>query len=395
MSGGDSASGQSPGVVASFGGATAPPLRVTLVGPSLDILGGQAVQLARLLEQLRHVPELQVDFLPVNPRLPAPIRFLQRIKYVRTVVTSAWYIASLLVRLRSTDVVHAFSASYWSFLLAPVPAMIVGRLFGKGVLLNYHSGEAEDHLARWRSAMVGVRMSHRIVVPSEYLRDVFARFGLDAAPIPNFIEPGQFPFRLRRSLRPVFLSNRNLEPLYNVACSVRAFARIQRELPQARLIVAGFGSERPHLERLVGELGLSNVEFRGRVAPHAMGALLNEADVLLNSPDIDNMPLSLIEAQAAGLPIVSTRSGGIPYLVRDGATGLLVDAGDDAALAAAALRLFREPGLAERLASAAREECLRRYVWSAVRSEWVNTYHAVATRGATVAQAVPVGGEAP
>lgn len=362
------------------GDEASPALRVTLVGPSLDILGGQAVQLARLLDRLREMPELDVTFVPVNPRLPGPARALQRIKYVRTVVTSVAYLVSLLRRLRSTDVVHAYSASYWSFLLAPVPAMLVGRLFGKGVLLNYHSGEAEDHLANWRTAGFGIRLAHRVVVPSGYLREVFARFGFDAAVVPNFVDPQLFPYRPRSVLRPVFLSNRNLEPLYNVACSLRAFARIQQALPDARLIVAGFGSEREKLERLAKDLELANVEFRGRIAPEAMGALLNEADVLLNSPAVDNMPLSLIEAQAAGLAIVSTRTGGIPHLVRDGETGLLVPPNDDQALAAAALRLFREPGLAERLVTAAHEECMRRYVWSAARQAWLSAYRAVAAR---------------
>src|SRR5690606_7519921 len=129
------------------------PLRVCLVGPSLDILGGQAIILNRLRQRLGTVRELEVSFLPVNPRLPRGLAQLQRVKYVRTVVTSVAYVWSLLRTIRHVDVVHAFSASYWSFLLAPVPAMLVGRLFGRTVVLNYRSGEADDHLANWRTAV--------------------------------------------------------------------------------------------------------------------------------------------------------------------------------------------------------------------------------------------------
>jgi hypothetical protein len=125
-------------------------VRVLMVAPSFDILGGQSVQAARLLDRLSEESSLEVSFLPINPRLPGVLRYLQKIKYVRTVVTSIVYIATLLLRVYRYDVIHVFSASYFSFVLAPTPAILIGRLFGRKVLLNYHSGEADDHLRRWR-----------------------------------------------------------------------------------------------------------------------------------------------------------------------------------------------------------------------------------------------------
>lgn len=360
------------------------PLRVALVGPSLDIVGGQSIILDRLLSRFRETPGVEVSFIPVNPRLPGPLRLLQRVKYVRTVVTSIAYFASLLARVRNTDVVHAFSASYWSYLLAPVPAMMAGRLYGKTVVLNYHSGEADDHLTRWRSARFFARLAHCIAVPSGYLEDVFARHGLEAQAVFNFIESERIPHRARSVLRPRVLSNRNLEGLYNVACTVRAFARIQAEYPDAELVIAGDGSQRAALERLVAELGLRQVQFLGRVAPDAMPALYDAADLYLNSPDIDNMPSSILEAYAAGLPVVTTNAGGIPYLVRHEETGLMVDTGDEAALAAQALRLLRDPSLTEHLTRRAHQECLSLYVWPAVRDAWLQLYtraRAIALQG--------------
>lgn len=355
------------------------PVKVCLVGPSMDILGGQAVQLARLFRQLEATPGIQVDFLPMNPRLPGPLGWLQRIKFVRTVVTSFAYWLLLLRRVRRFDVIHAFSPSYWAFLLGPVPAAATARLFRRAVLINYHSGEAEDHLANWRSAIPLLRLAHRIVVPSDYLRDVFANFGLSTVVVPNFVDVESLPFRERSVLRPRVLSNRNLESHYNVSCSIRAFSRIQAKVPSAELVVAGYGSERARLETLVRELGLRHVRFTGRVTPQEMGRLLDWADVLLNSPDIDNMPLSLIEAQAAGLPLVSTSSGGIPYIVRDGETGLLVPPDDDAAMAVAALRLLDDPALVSRITRAARESCLAQFTWPAVEARWVRLYRDMAS----------------
>ncbi len=337
------------------------------------------MQLARLLDQLRNTPGLEVGFLPMNPRLPGPFRLLQRVKYLRTVATSIGYWILLLSRVRQFDVVHAFSPSYWAFLLGPVPAMLVARAYGRAALLNYHSGEAEDHLQNWRTAVPLSRLAHRIVVPSGYLRGVFARFGLAAEAIHNFVDVDAIPFRERTSLHPVFLSNRNLESHYNVEGCIRAFARVQQQVPDASLVVAGYGSQRESLEALVASLGLRNVRFTGRVSLAEMALLLNAADILLNSPDIDNMPLSLIEAQAAGLPIVSTSTGGIPYIVQDGETGLLVPPGDVEGMARASLRLLTEPGLALRLARAARASCIAQFTWPAVQDEWVRVYRDLAT----------------
>jgi L-malate glycosyltransferase len=357
------------------------PLRVAVVAPSMNILGGQAVQALRLLEHLRDGAGLEADLLPVNPILPGLLGRLQRIKYVRTVLTSIRYVASLLARLPSYDVIHVFSASYWSFLLAPLPAMLIGRLYGRKVVLNYHSGEAEDHLSRWPSAVRAMKLAHEIVVPSRYLVEVFARFGLPASAIFNFVDVANVPYRRRQPLRPRFLTNRNLEPLYNVALVLRAFARIQQTTPDATLTVAGFGSQRAALEAQAAALGLRGVSFVGRVPPSEMGALYDASDLFLNGSDIDNMPLSILDAFAAGTPVVTTDAGGIPYVVRDGATGFVVPRGDDAGLADRSLQLLHDPALAVRLADAARAECLAQYTWPVVRDQWVALYSALAGGG--------------
>src|SRR5206468_9988234 len=124
------------------------PLRVCIVAPSLDILGGQAVQAARLRQGLRLLGGVVVGFVPINPRLPGLLHLLQRVRYLRTVVTSLRYVWTLLTALTEYDIVHVFSASYFSFVLAPTPAVLLGKWYGKRVILNYRSGEAEDHLRR-------------------------------------------------------------------------------------------------------------------------------------------------------------------------------------------------------------------------------------------------------
>ena len=159
----------------------------------------------------------------------------------------------------------------------------------------------------------------------------------------------------------------------SVSCVLRAFRLIQDTFPDASLIVVGEGSEREHLQYLSQELHLRNVEFTGSIKPDKMPAYYDRADVYLNSPSIDNMPNSVIEAFACGLPVVSTNAGGIPYIVDDGRTGLLVDIDDHEALARAALRLFREGNFAAEIIKNAHLE-VQKYSWSNVRREWLHVY---------------------
>ncbi|MDT7540275.1 MAG: hypothetical protein QOE33_179 [Acidobacteriota bacterium] len=357
--------------------ATSPVVRVLIVAPALDILGGQAVQAARLLEQLRAEPSLEVGFLPINPEFPRSLRRWQAVKYVRSIRTTALYWLRLLGEVRRYDVIHVFSASYLSFIISPTPALLASKLYGKRIVLNYRSGEAEDHLRRSRAARRLLRLPDVIVAPSGYLVDVFARFNLRARAIFNIVETERFRFRERTPLRPIFLSNRNLEPLYNVGCTLRAFALVQARFPEARLTVAGDGSQRAKLERLARELDLKNTTFAGRIAQERMHELYDAADIYLNSSDIDNMPGSIIEAYASGLPVVTTDAGGIPYILTDGETGLLVRRGDHEAMAACALRLLEDEKLTARIAGAARRAC-DNYSWASVRGAWLKLYHELA-----------------
>ncbi len=362
------------------------PLRVLVVAPSLDILGGQAVQASRLIARLREEATLDVSFLPINPRLPGVFRKLQLIKYVRTVVTTLLYIATLLVRVRAYDVIHVFSASYLSFILSPTPAILIAKLYGKKVMLNYRSGEALDHLTRWRrTALPVIRLADKVVAPSGYLVEVFGRFAIRAESIANTVDLARFEFRNRAPLRPVILSNRNLESLYNVECILRAFALIQNRVSEARLIVAGDGSERKRLESLSAELRLNNVEFIGQVSPEKMPELYDQADIFINASNIDNMPVSHIEAFAAGLAVVTTDAGGIPYIVADNRNGLVVACGDHEALARSVISLLEDAEMAERLITTARADC-EKYTWAAVREEWLTTYAELAGRASITAK---------
>lgn len=347
-------------------------LRIAIVAPSLDILGGQGVQ-ARSLAQALVKEGFEVMFIPVNPRFPRGLRWLRRIPLARTVLNQCLYLPKLF-KLRHADVVHVYSASYWSFLLAPAPAIVVSRWFGKPVILNYHSGEAEDHLAKWGMRVhPWLRRVDKIVVPSTYLQNVFARHGYHAQVVRNIIDTSCFHYRERSQLKPRLLSNRNLEAHYAVDTTLKAFALLRKQWPQARLKIAGYGSERARLEEWVRSERLDGVEFVGRIEPEAMPRLYDEADIFVNSSAIDNQPISILEAFAAGLPVVSTPVGDIPAMMRNQQNGTLVPRDDPAAMAAAITSLLDAPGEAVTMARRARDEA-EQYTWAQVGSAWMDLY---------------------
>jgi len=351
-------------------------LRVAVVAPSLAILGGQSVQADRLLQMWRDDPDVDAWLVPHNPLPPLPLRWMTRIKYLRTLVTEATYLPLLLKELRRADVIHVFSASYSSFLLAPLPAVLIGRALRKPVVLNYHSGEAPDHLARSGVARRILRRVNRNAVPSAFLRDVFSRFGIEATVVPNLVALDGLCYRPRVPLQPRLLSTRNMEPLYNVACTLRAFQAVQAQCPEASLTLVGSGSELPRLKTLASSLGLRNVVFAGRVDPAAIAGYYADHDIYIQSPRIDNMPLSVLEAFASGLPVVSTDVGGIPAILTHREHGLLAPSDDAAMLAGHVLHLLADPDNARTMADQA-NRTLEAYTWPNVRRQWLAMYDSV------------------
>jgi L-malate glycosyltransferase len=348
---------------------------IVLVAPSLEILGGQGIQAQSLVESLRR-EGYPVTFVPINPHFPKWLQWLRKIPYVRTIVNEVLYVSNL-AQLRHGDIVHVFSASYWSFLLAPAPAIIAAKLLHKRVILHYHSGEAADHLSRWRRtvrALLG--LVDEIVVPSAYLQEVFASHGYRTCVIPNIIDLERFYHRDRLPLRPLLLSVRNLEWHYGIDNTILAFASLKTSFPEATLVIAGYGSEEGPLRRVVEQLGLSGVEFVGPIDPGALPTLYDAADIFVNSSVVDNQPVSILEAFAAGLPVVSTPTGDIAAMVRHEETGLLVEPADPPGMAEALRRLLEDPNLTLRMARRARRE-VARYTWQCVREQWRALYEQI------------------
>jgi len=347
-------------------------IKVALIAPSPENIGGQSIQAKRLLDAFAGDEKIELEFVPNNPETP-----FQNIKFLRTIFTSIKFFFSLFRKLPRADVVHIFSSGTTSYIISTLPPFFAAKLFGKKTILHYHTGEAETHLENWKlTAKPTMKRFDKIIVPSQFLVDVFAKFDLKAEPIFNFVEGEKFVFRERKPLKPIFLSNRNFEAHYQVGDVLRAFRLIQNQFPEARLLVAGYGSEEKKLKQLAGELKLENTEFLGRIESSEMPEIYQKADIYLNTSVVDNMPLSIIEAFSCGLPVVSTDAGGISYICENGETALLVGKNDYESLSREAVSLLEDGELAQKIIGKARAECVK-YSLENVRGQWLELYQNV------------------
>ncbi len=352
-------------------------LKVAIVAPSLRYIGGQAVQADLLIRLWKNDPDVEVSFLDVDPPLPAAFTWAERIFGLRTIMREPVYLWHLWLSLKEIDIAHILAASYWSFLLAPAPAWFLAKLRGGKTIINYHSGEARDHLQRFRSGKFVLSRVDEIVTPSGYLVDVFREFGLKAILIPNLVDLSQFRYRERNPLRPHLVCTRGFSGYYSIDVVVKAFAEVKKEYSEAQLDLVGSGPLEAAIRKQVADLNLTGVNFTGIASRQQIGKYYDQADIFINASWLDNMPVSIIEAFGAGTPVVTTSPESMPYLVEHECTGLLSKVGDEKALAANVIRLLRDAPLANKLARNAYEES-RRYTWEVVRGLWLKVYRKLA-----------------
>lgn len=319
--------------------------------------------------QAGHVPtqgEMLADLFasvgyPVLTVSSVPNRYIRLFDIVRT----------LLVKRHQIDIqcLQVFGGP--SFIVEDIASWL-GQRLGQGVIMFLRGGAMPDFMARfpaWTRRVLG--RAHAIVTPSPFLsRAVVERYGFHATVVPNVIDLSQYTYRHRRQLRPRLFWMRTFHPVYNPELAVRTFAHVQSVVPNAHLTMAG--RDKGFLtatQALVRDLELEDaVRFPGFLWNEQKSIEGNGHDIFLNTNRIDNMPVSVVEAAAMGLPIVATKVGGVPDLLTHEETGLLVPDNDDRAMAEAVFRLLQEADLAGRLSVNGRS-LAQRSSWEQVRPQ--------------------------
>ncbi len=280
-------------------------------------------------------------------------------------------------KLKSTgkdfDVFHIHCCSNWGFLPAVV-GVSVGRRLGKRIVLTYHGGGGKKFFDRHPKLVRHfLTRTDANIVLSGFLAQVFEKHGLPFVTIPNILELDDSRLRQRKMLQPNYICTRAHEPLYNIPCILRAFRKVQSIRPEATLTLVGGGSEHENLVRMAEELGLQNVTFTGRVANENIYTYLDRADIMLSAPTVDNMPVSVLEAMNAGLLVISSKVGGVPYMVKNNSTGLLFDSDDSDALAGKMLWAVDNQTVARAIALQG-HKAVSRYRWENIKEQLYETY---------------------
>jgi phosphatidylinositol alpha-1,6-mannosyltransferase len=196
---------------------------------------------------------------------------------------------------------------------------------------------------------------------------------------PTRFRPGIDPAAVRRTHGldggPWLLTVARLDYHKGIDTVIRALPAIRAAVPTIRYAVAGIGSRRSALEALARELGVEDaVRLLGFVGDEELPALYNAADVFVLASRrydllVEGFGIAIVEASASALPVIASRSGGIPEAVRDGETGVLVDPDNPAAVAAAAIRLLGDETLRRRMGAAGRSAVERHYNWDRVAAD--------------------------
>jgi glycosyltransferase involved in cell wall biosynthesis len=321
--------------------------------PGVGGISGQVENLQRKLREERHVVDVFSTKASVWKRL--------------------WMKPKLSRQAKDYDVLHIHCCSGWGFFPA-VLGVTVGKRLRKRVVLTYHGGGGEAFFDKHpRLVRHYLMRTDANIVLSGFLASVFEKHQLPYIIIPNIIELDDSAFIARETIRPRFICIRAHEELYNIPCILRAFRQVQQQIPEATLMLVGDGSLHEDLMRQVEQMALLDVVFTGRVDNSQIGRYLDQADVMLSTPRVDNMPVSLIEAMNAGLLVISSRVGGVPYMVEHGRTGLLFESENDEELTEKMFWAVQHQDEAKNMIAMAHQS-VKQYQWDNVKNQLYSVY---------------------
>jgi glycosyltransferase involved in cell wall biosynthesis len=334
------------------------PVALVVLLQDLEFGGSQryAIQLLRHLDRQRFSPRLWMlrgggDMVPLAKAAQIPMAWMSR---------SAWVSPLALLRLLGRLLRERPHILYTLTVVPNVWGRVLGRLTRVPVIVSgYRSlGPRQHEPWLWR-------LSDRIICNAEILKEeMVRRFGVNArriAMIPNGVDTSLFaPLPHARSPRPTVVSVGRLVWEKDPLNLVGAFGRVVRRLPDARLVLIGSG---PMESRVQSEIRSQGLGSSVTLLPGTIDVLshLQEGWVFALGSASEASPNAILEAMAAGLPVVATRVGGIPEIVEDGRTGLLVEPRDPKGLAHALLRILKGEIGGEEMGERARQRAGERY----------------------------------
>jgi glycosyltransferase involved in cell wall biosynthesis len=247
------------------------------------------------------------------------------------------------------------NAFIWGFLCA-----LVVKMIRKPLILVLHGGNLPFYAKRHRSLVKTILgWSDLVVAPSEYLKESLSFFRNDIRVIPNGLNIRNYQVVNRKGITPSLVWLRAFHKIYNPLMAVQVIDILQKEYPTAHLIMIGPDKRDGSLQKvtdLIRDLQLEDfIEVHGKVAKQDVPAWLTKEDIFINTTNIDNTPISVMEAMACGLCVVSTNVGGLPYLIENNRNGILTSPENPGEMAEVIKNLVRNPSFAAEIAQNARK----------------------------------------
>jgi glycogen(starch) synthase len=268
-----------------------------------------------------------------------------------------------LKRAFCADVVHMNALDIGAFF-----HLITTAEYPAPMLVTLHGGWGDLPPVRDSLISQTLRQADRVIGCSQAILRRGIEFAPESAPrssvVYNGIDPPLTVINPLATDPPVLLCVGRLELEKGIDIALQAFAEVERSLPGTRFLIVGDGDDRAALEHQAAELGLAGVEFLGWSAPDAVAEVMNQATAVVMPSRADSFPLTALEASMMQRPVIASRVGGLPEIILDGETGLLVEPEHPGELAKAIFRLLGDPEQATRMGKAARERVTTCFSWS-------------------------------
>lgn len=279
----------------------------------------------------------------------------------------------LIIRGKKFDVFHVHGCSYFGF-YPIVLGVLIGNLLNKKVVVTYHGGGLKEFINKYHFFVKPIlRMVDVLTVPSEYLVNILNQNRINVIKLANVLRKDNVNFLERKTIKPNFAVSRTLSKVYNIPLAIKSFAVIKEKYPEAKLRIIGDGSLKESLMMLVEDLRLKDVVFTGRVDNAVIGDELNKSDVYLNPTTKDSFSLSMFEAFACGLPVISTNIGAISEFLTHGVNGLLVESDNVDEMALAMESILLKKINVSRMVNSAYKTYLK-YTWDVLEESYVKLY---------------------
>lgn len=276
-----------------------------------------------------------------------------------------------IIRNKSwADVVLIDTYSTRNFWYALLTAELCSKLNLDYILL-LHGGGLPERLKNTPKLSASLFKKAKLnIAPSLYLFQEFQQAGFkNIEYIPNSIFLEDYSFKIRKVIKPTLLWVRAFAEIYNPMLAIKVLEELFKEHPEAELCMVGPEKDDSYKECFkYAESNKLPVKFTGKLTKPEWTDLSKQYDIFLNTTNVDNTPVSIIEAMALGFPIISTRVGGIPYLLKDKETGLLVPSKNKLAMVDAIKSLLENPNLAENLSQNARNQA-EKFDWEIVKRQ--------------------------